>query len=66
MTNQEAEQRLLQELDMAIMSAWSRGVRGDIIAYELRSAASKVAKEWNTALSRRNARRIEEMSKAAN
>jgi hypothetical protein len=65
MTTQEAERMFRQELDAAIENARANGLRGDIIASDLRSTASKVSKQWNAECDRRNAERIAQMNAEA-
>jgi hypothetical protein len=62
MTIHEAERTFQQELDAAIENARANGLDGGHVAYNLRSTASKVSKQWNAELDRPNAERIARMN----
>jgi hypothetical protein len=47
-------------IEAAIAAARKAGMKGSDIAWQLRSSAASVAREWNAEVDRRNAQRIAE------
>jgi hypothetical protein len=65
MTQQEADRVFFRELKAKIENARANGLRGDIIASDLRSIASDVSKQWHAEGVCRNAERIAQMNAQA-
>jgi hypothetical protein len=61
----EAERMFQQEINAAIENAQANGLDGGHVAYNLRSTASKVSKQWKAELARRQAERIAQMNAQA-
>jgi hypothetical protein len=65
MTTQEAERMFRGAIQAAVDNARANGVKGDIIAHDLRSIARDVSKQWNAEMDRRNAEHIAQMNARA-